>query len=95
LPKFEQGALPLRRHNHHTPKPIFEAERCAQVIQIIETLIFHIHNQDGQQAERGEVQQASLQVQETEGEKGKRGKVQDTANWLKRSHAEKRESARA
>jgi hypothetical protein len=32
LPKFEQGALPRRRHNHHTPKPILEAERCAPII---------------------------------------------------------------
>jgi hypothetical protein len=30
LPKFEQGRR--RRHNHHTPKPIFEAERWAPII---------------------------------------------------------------
>jgi hypothetical protein len=41
----------------------------------------------GSKRKRGDVQLASLQVQETEGEKGKKGEEQDTANWLKGSHA--------
>jgi hypothetical protein len=32
IPKFDQLALPRRRRYHNTPKPIFEAERCTQII---------------------------------------------------------------
>jgi hypothetical protein len=32
----------------------FLNQRCAQIIQIIETLIFHVHHHDSQQTETGE-----------------------------------------